>query len=99
VNTPRPGPPPDIYINLPYISGLRASAWAAQPSLFGRAMLALTRDLRYAARLLRKTPAFTFVAIATLAVGIGAHTAMFSVVNAALVSSLPFPDGVALRAE
>ena len=50
------------------------------------------RDARYGVRALIKTPGFTLVALITLTLGIGATTAMFSVLNTALGRSLPFPE-------
>lgn len=53
----------------------------------------LNRDLRYGLRLLRRNPAFAAAVLGTLAIGIGANTAVFSIVDNVLLKPLPYPDG------
>ena len=74
--------------NVTHVAEVTREMWG------GASWEAFVRDVRYAARGLRRSPAFTAVAVATFALGIGANTAMFTVMNGVLLKPLPFaqPD-------
>ena len=90
----RPSAVRRAFLEFGNVAGLREAVHDVR----GRWLADLGRDLRHAARLLRRSPLFAVVAIVSLALGIGANAAIFSVINAVMLRSLPItePDRLVL---